>query len=139
MSLPVDEIEKLLDTLFPAWVRTLQLGVADAGASDDAVSLTLPWSPAIALPDGSICGQAIMAAADTAMVLAISSALGGFRPMSTMAMSVNFLAAARNQDISITARVTRHSKRNAFGTISCATRDRMVAEGLAIFAVLAEA
>ena len=63
--------------------------------------------------------QALMAAADTAMVIALSAALGGFRPMTTVQLQTSFLrpiagdaGAAR-----VTARVLRKGKNLVFGEI----------------------
>ena len=44
-----------------------------------------------------------MAAADTAMIVAISAALGGFKPMSTVSMNINFMRVVRKGDVLITA------------------------------------
>ena len=40
---------------------------------------------------GVLCGQTMMAAADTAMVLAVMTHLGGFKPMTTVQLQTSFL------------------------------------------------
>jgi uncharacterized protein (TIGR00369 family) len=64
-----------------------------------------------------VCGQALMAAADTAMVMAIVTQLGTQRPMTTVQLSTSFLKPLANQDAIITARVIRMGKNLAFGEI----------------------
>jgi acyl-coenzyme A thioesterase PaaI-like protein len=53
-----------------------------------------------------LCGQAYMAAADTAMVLAISSALDAFKPMTTVALNTSFLRPVSEGDVQVTARAS---------------------------------
>ncbi len=71
-----------------------------------------------------LCGQTMMAAADTAMVLAIMTLLGGFKPMTTVQLQTSFLrpiagdaGAAR-----VTARVLRMGKNLVFGEIEVTDR-----------------
>jgi acyl-coenzyme A thioesterase PaaI-like protein len=59
----------------------------------------------------------MMAAADTAMVLALISHFGEFRPCSTVQLSSTFLKPLSGQDALITARVLRAGKSMAFGEI----------------------
>jgi uncharacterized protein (TIGR00369 family) len=117
---PLDaaDLQALLDSeLFAAWVRDLALRV-DA-ISNDAVHLTLPVAQRHVHGGGVLCGQTLMAAADTAMVLAISAALGGFRPMTTVQLQTSFLRpiAGDSGAAMITARVLRKGKSLVFGEI----------------------
>jgi acyl-coenzyme A thioesterase PaaI-like protein len=64
-----------------------------------------------------LCGQAMMAAADTAMVLALIQHFGGFRPCTTVQLSSSFLKPLSQQDALIEARVLRAGKSLAFGEI----------------------
>ncbi len=61
-----------------------------------------------------IGGQVFMAAADTAMVVAITAALGGFKPMSTVSLNINFMRAVRKGDVLIEARVPRMGRNLVF-------------------------
>ena len=54
---------------------------------------------------GMLCGQAMMAAADTAMVLALINQFGEFRPCTTVQMNTSFLKPLSNQDALVQARV----------------------------------
>jgi acyl-coenzyme A thioesterase PaaI-like protein len=60
--------------IFAPWVRELALRVEQATPTE--VVLALPIAPLHVHGGGVLCGQTMMAAADTAMVLAVSSALG---------------------------------------------------------------
>ena len=64
-----------------------------------------------------LCGQAMMAAADTAMVLALMRHFGAFRPCSTVQMSASFLKPLSGQDALVQARVLRAGRTLAFGEI----------------------
>ena len=64
-----------------------------------------------------LCGQAMMAAADSAMVLALIQHFGEFRPCTTVQQSTSFLKPLSGQDALIEARVIRAGKALAFGEI----------------------
>jgi acyl-coenzyme A thioesterase PaaI-like protein len=59
----------------------------------------------------------MMAAADTAMVLALISQFKAFRPMTTVQLNTSFLKPLSNQDALVEARVLRAGKSLAFGEI----------------------
>ena len=69
--------------------------------------LRLPWSEHLARAGGALSGQAMMAAADTATVIAISGARGGFVPMTTVQQSTTFQRPVSEADLIITVRVTK--------------------------------
>ena len=48
---------------------------------------------------GVVCGQALMALADTSMVLAIVSANRGYRPMTTVDQTTHFMRAVSSSDV----------------------------------------
>ena len=80
-------------------------------------AIDLPQSDALSRVGGMLCGQAMMAAADTAMVLALINQFGQFRPCTTVQMSTSFLKPLSNQDALVQARVVRAGKALAFGEI----------------------
>lgn len=110
-----DQLQQALSDLFAPWVQALGLRVEsfDTGVA----TLRLPHSEALARSGGVLCGQAMMAAADTAMVLALMAQFGEFRPMTTVQMSSSFLKPLSGQDALIEARVLRAGKSMAFGEI----------------------
>jgi acyl-coenzyme A thioesterase PaaI-like protein len=52
------------------------------------------------------------------MVIAVSAALGGFRPMATVGQTISFLRPVANDDVLVEARVLRLGRTLAFGEIS---------------------
>ena len=65
---------------------------------------------------GVVCSQALMALADTAMVIACSAAWNGYRPMSTIDQTTHFLRPV-NFDIVADARVVRIGRNTSFGRV----------------------
>lgn len=110
-----DTLERALREWFAPWVQSLGLRVESF--DDGAVTLRLPVNPELSRIGGMVCGQALMAAADTAMVLAIVTRLGNQRPMTTVQLNTSFLKPLANQDALITAQVIRAGKNLVFGEI----------------------
>jgi len=110
-----DQLRAALREWFAPWVQALNLQVERCAL--DEVTLRLPFDPALSRIGGMVCGQALMAAADTAMVLAIVTRLGNQQPMTTVQLSTSFLKPLSGQDAWVTARVIRAGKRMVFGEI----------------------
>jgi uncharacterized protein (TIGR00369 family) len=108
-------LESALREWFAPWVQALELQVE--GFGDGEVTLRLPQNPTLSRVGGMVCGQALMAAADTAMVLAIVTRLGNQRPMTTVQLNTSFFKPLSNQDALVTARVVRAGKSLVFGEI----------------------
>ena len=118
----VATLEQALADYFAPWVQALGLKVEAIDA--DRVTLRLPQSEQLARMGGMLCGQAMMAAADTAMVLALIRHFGEFRPCTTVQMSSSFLKPLSGQDALLHARVLRAGKTMAFGEIDlCGASD----------------
>ncbi len=110
-----DTLQAALAELFAPWVQALALRVESADPG--VVTLRLPQSEQLSRTGGMLCGQAMMAAADTAMVLALISHFGAFRPCTTVQMNSSFLKPLSGQDALIEARLLRAGKALAFGEI----------------------
>ena len=110
-----ESLRQALTDLFAPWVQALDLQVESCGPGE--ATLRLPQSEQLSRVGGILCGQAMMAAADTAMVLALISHFGEFRPCSTVQLSSTFLKPLSGQDALVTARVLRAGKSMAFGEI----------------------
>ena len=108
-------IRDLLDSILAPWVKELRL--APESIADDAVTLRLPYSDHLRHAGGVICGQVFMAAADTAMVVVISHALGGFQPMTTVSLNTTFMRPVKTGDVVVTARIQRRGRNLVFGDI----------------------
>lgn len=124
----------ILEENFAPWVRELGLTVEETGA--DFAVLRLPWSPRLAREGGALCGQALMAAADTATVIAISSTRGSFGPMTTVQLSATFQRPVLDKDVLVTAKVTKLGRSLAFADITMAAGGAMVAQASSVYALL---
>jgi uncharacterized protein (TIGR00369 family) len=113
--MPADGDQILRDHFAP-WVQDLGLSVEDLG--DRHATLRLPWSDRLAREGGGMSGQALMAAADTTTVIAISAAKGGFGPMTTVQQSTTFQRPIVGKDVMITARISKLGRTLAFVEVS---------------------
>lgn len=110
-----DTLQGALPEYFAPWVQALGLQVESFDA--DSVTLRLPQNAQLSRVGGMLCGQAMMAAADTAMVLALVNQFGSFRPCTTVQMNTSFLKPLSGQDALVQAKVVRAGKTLAFGEI----------------------
>ena len=108
-------LQSTLSEYFAPWVLALDLKVETFDGN--SVTLRLPRNEQLSRVGGMLCGQAMMAAADTAMVLALVNQFGEFRPCTTVQMSTSFLKPLSSQDALVQARVVRTGKSLAFGEI----------------------
>jgi len=120
---------------FAPWVLDLGLVVEEIGA--DLAVLRLPWSDRLAREGGALSGQALMAAADTATVIAISSARGGFGPMTTVQLSCTFQRPVVGVDVLLTARLTKIGRSTAFAVIDAVAGGAVVGQATTVYALLA--
>ena len=81
---------------FAPWV--LVMGLRMDEVKNDSVVLRLPYSTGLSRSGGTLCGQAMMAAADTAFVVALIQHYGAFNPCTTVLMSSSFLKPLSNSD-----------------------------------------
>ena len=110
-----DTLQGALPEYFAPWVQELRLQVE--ALDDQGVTLRLPQDARLSRVGDMLCGQAMMAAADTAMVLALIHHFGAFRPCTTVQMNTSFLKPLSGQDALVQARVVRAGKTLAFGEI----------------------
>lgn len=110
-----ETLQGALPAYFAPWVQALGLRVEAFDA--DSVTLRLPQNAQLSRVGGMLCGQAMMAAADTAMVLALINQSGAFRPCTTVQMNTSFLKPLSGQDALVQARIVRAGKTLAFGEI----------------------
>ena len=120
-GLSQEEAQRLFGELFAPWVQDLRLTVEEVG--DGAATLRMPFDQRLTRIGGTVCGQALMALADTAMVFVISGAFGAFKPMTTVNQSTQFMRAIANADVLAEGRILRLGRTMAFGEV------RLRAEG----------
>ncbi len=79
-----------------------------------------------------------MAAADTATVIAISAARGGYGPMTTVQQSTSFQRPVIDTDVLVHVRVTKLGKRMAFADITLTPEgaDEPAATASTVYALL---
>ena len=113
----LDALRETLRTVVAPWVAELQLQLDEARLGE--VILTLPVAPKHVHGGGVLCGQSMMAAADTAMILAICTHLGGFKPMTTVQLQTSFLRPIPGDAgaAKVVARVLRMGRKLVFGEI----------------------
>ena len=146
----IEEARRVLGDVFAPWVQDLNLSIEriDHAPPQEATSdwqpgavLRMPFSERLCRHGGIICGQALMSLADTAMVFAVSGAVGAYIPMTTVDQSIHFLRPAANADVLAEARVVRAGKTMAFGsvTLKVAGDERPVAMAQTAYALMRDA
>ncbi len=123
----LEALQALYAEVFASWVRELDLEVRATTA--DSVTLALPVHARHVHAGGVMCGQTLMAAADTALVLAISHKLGGFRPQTTVQLQTSFLRPVGKDvaEVSVEARILKSGRNLVFGEVTLRLPDGQVA------------
>lgn len=111
--------EGMLTGVFALWIQDLGLSIESLGP--EGAVLRMRFSERLCRDNGVICGQALMSLADTAMVFAVSSAGGAYRPMTTVDQTMHFLRPAASADVLADARVIRLGRTMAFGSVTLTT------------------
>jgi uncharacterized protein (TIGR00369 family) len=143
----IEEARRVLRDVFAPWVQDLGLSIErieyaappDAAADwQPGATLRMAFSERLCRHGGIVCGQALMALADTSMVIAILAANRGYRPMTTVDQTTHFMRAVTRSDVLAEARVVRLGRTMSFGrvTLSGATDTRPVAMVSSAFAML---
>jgi uncharacterized protein (TIGR00369 family) len=129
-------LQDALAAYFAPWVQALGMQVEAVGQG--SVTLRLPQNDQLSRVGGIVCGQAMMAAADTAMALALIRHFGQFRPCTTVQLSSSFLKPLSGQDALVEARVLRAGKTMVFGEIDLrgATDGKSVCRASTTYALL---
>ena len=104
---------------FAPWV--LASGVKAEAIGADSATLRIPFSDQLCRVGGILCGQALLTGADTAMVIALAAASGGFKPCTTVDLTINFMRPIAKADAILAAKVMRLGKTLAFCT--CEVRE----------------
>jgi uncharacterized protein (TIGR00369 family) len=118
---------------------TKRLGLRVEAVAPGEVTLTLPVTPELVHGGGVLCGQAILAAADTAMLLAMVAQLGEFRPMTTVQLQTSFVRPIPKATlgVAIVARVLRLGKSLSYGEVAFRTPDgKLAAHATTTYALL---
>ncbi len=125
--LDAQALDAILADVTAPLVKALDLSVAGVGAQQ--VTLRMPVTPTVVHAGGVVCGQALMAAADTAMILAVATDLGGFRPMTTVQLQTSFLKPVPRDcpEVQVVCTLLRRGRSLAFGEVALRTPDGTLA------------
>jgi uncharacterized protein (TIGR00369 family) len=142
----IGEARRVLGDVFAPWIKDLELSVevfefeppATIPDWQPGAILRMPFSERLCRNGGMVCGQALMAFADTAMVIANLAANRGYRPMTTVDQTTHFMRAVMSSDVLAEARVVRLGRTMSFGrvTLSSAADHKPVAMVSSAFAML---
>jgi uncharacterized protein (TIGR00369 family) len=136
MPLSASDLQAAIPRIFAPWIVAMDFEILEVGPGG-RVSLRLPVKPDYVHLGGVMCGQAAMAAADTAMVLAMMAELGEFRPMTTVQLNTSFLRPVSADHCRVEARVLRSGKSLAFGSIDLLNPDgRLAVQASTTYALL---
>ncbi|MFO1109921.1 MAG: PaaI family thioesterase [Bradyrhizobium sp.] len=122
----IDEARRILGEVFAPWVMDLNLSLeqfdleppSKAADWQPGAVLRMPFSERICRNGGVVSGQALMAFADTAMVIANMAANRGYRQMTTVDQTTHFMRAASGSDVLADARVVRLGRTMSFGRVT---------------------
>ena len=118
-SLSSIDANAILADNFAPWV--LALGIKTEATGAGSAALRIPFSEQLCRIGGILCGQALLTGADTAMVIALAAANGGFKPCTTVDLTINFMRPIAKADALLEAKVMRLGKTLAFCT--CEVRE----------------
>jgi len=110
--LTINKAEEVLAEEFAPWIHELQIQVIETDGK--GCVLRMPVSERLFRHGGIVSGQAMIALADTAMVIAFCCAFGEFRPVTTVDLSTTFLRPA-SSDVEVRANVIRSGRSLCFG------------------------
>jgi uncharacterized protein (TIGR00369 family) len=113
-QLSVAAANAILTDNFAPWV--LACGIKAEALEADAARLRMTFTPELCRVGGILCGQALLTGADTAMVIALAAASGGFKPCATIDLTINYMRPIARADALLEARVMRLGKTLAFCT-----------------------
>lgn len=135
-SIDVASANAILDANFAPWVLALKLRVE--ASDEEGVRLRIPFAEQLCRVGGILCGQALLTGADTSMVMALASAMGGLKPCTTVDLTINYMRPITKADAVLEAKVMRLGRALAFCTceIHEAGSEKPAAFATGTFAIL---
>lgn len=125
-------VQEAYEHVFAPWVK--HLGLCDFNVGVGRASARLPNSGELKFSSGAMCGQALMAAIDTVVALAMSTT--DRAPKGTVYQHTHFLRPAVDESFLIEAEVLRFGKASAYSEarVSGITSGTRVAHAVLEFA-----
>jgi uncharacterized protein (TIGR00369 family) len=135
-TLSTAQADAILAENFAPWV--LATGAKADATDKDAATLRIPFSDDLCRVGGIMCGQALLTGADTAMVIALAAASGGFKPCTTVDLTINYMRPITKADAVLEAKVMRLGRTLAFCTCEMreAGSDKPAAFATGTYAIL---
>lgn len=115
-EITLTEARDFFDNSFADWIKDLDITITDI--TKDSATMCIPATDRINRLGGMICGQAIMALADTAMVFAVAANAGSFVSMTSVNMQTTFLRPAQGEKMFAVAKVIKSGKRLVYGEVN---------------------
>jgi uncharacterized protein (TIGR00369 family) len=137
MDARVAKVQAELDSVAAPYVKAL--GLKLESIEGETIHIRLPITPQLVHGGGVVCGQSVLAAADTAMVVALTAVLDGFKPMTTVQLGTSFLRPIPGDASHVTLRCTvlRRGRTLAFGEIDVLLPDgKLAAQATTTYAFL---
>lgn len=126
-----ESAHELYEYIFAPWVKAM--GLIDLQVAKGVASARLPQSRELQWANGAICGQAIMAAIDTVVAMAIGT--GDRQAKGTASQHTQFLRPAAGDDLKIDAHVLQFGATIAYAEahVTFASSGKLVAHATAEF------
>ena len=120
-----ENVEETCEYIFAPWVKAM--GLTGIEVSEGKASALLPQNPDLQWANGAICGQAIMAAIDTVVSLAMLSTDRASK--GTASQNTQFLRPAMGEDLRLEVNVLKFGKVVAYAEtkVFFATSGKLVA------------
>lgn len=127
-----ESAEAAFDFVFAPWIK--DMGLTDIIVREGYCSMRLPNSDKLRFSAGAVCGQALMAAIDTAAAMAVSTT--DRIAKGTVYQHTHFLRPAKGGDFIIAAEVKRFGKSSAYidCAVTFASSGELIAHGVLEFA-----
>ncbi|MEM7280311.1 MAG: PaaI family thioesterase [Pseudomonadota bacterium] len=134
-DLSVDTANALLQANFAPWVLSLKPVVTQTAS--DSAHLLMPFDGGLNREGGIVSGQALMALADTAMVVAVFAAMGEFCPVATVNMNTTFMRGAKESDVLAKAKIAKKGRALTFVNVDLITTsdERLVCQASGSYAM----
>ncbi len=113
MAKQLVQAQEILDQKFAPWVRELDLKIERM--DQDGVVMRMPHHLRTYRAGGIVCGQSLMALADTAMVFVFAAARGDYVSMTTVSQTTNFMKPIADADVVARCRALRIGRTLGFG------------------------
>ena len=124
----VKELNKFLKSVTAPWIQDLNLQIDNV--SKWKCKFTLDYSEKLVRAGNIICGQAIVSAADTAMIVAVISAIGKYQEITTVDIACKYLRPLMKKGGSLETEILKLGQRLVVGriTIKDIESDKLAAE-----------